>query len=340
MAKQKQDEKRFTSVVELGPTGTKAQLENAIEGFEKKWGMELTKQETQQIIKRAVSKMLDSEEELEVKPAVRNEMFAMLIEKDPEKAISFRIRAYEKRGKKITDSNKRAVRNIAKTEGFRAARKELKSIMDAHKAGKGDKVEEIPVFKSVVKVDGSEKSPSKEKTVKSGGETEAEQAYRIAMQKNRRLSALLRDCSKELSALNREYYGKGGKISKSESEAEGEKLVEEFKKKRSAIQKPYLGKANALKKERDSYTAKYVKVGTRTMVGDEKMGSAAVKGFVSEQTRKMTEFEGATSIGAGYGIKRFRLGDLNLRGAAEKNAANFENQLKTWEAGRKRRRRG
>ncbi|MBN2121617.1 hypothetical protein JW721_00975 [Candidatus Micrarchaeota archaeon] len=379
MAAQKQEEiKKFTKTVELGPTDTQKQMENTIEAFERKWGMKLTERETREIVERAVEKILDSGAELKMKPTVRNEMFAMLIEKDPMKAISFRMEAYEKRGKKVTAAEKKAILHTAEESGFKAAREELKQALSSHNAEKGNKAAkverketardesfdsmlkeqvsnkpgELKVFKSIVEAGAGktrtirleEKKADAQTRKKSPraatGETEAEQAYRVAMQKNRELTALLSKCGKELASLDSQYYGKEGKISKSKSEKEGEKLVKEFAKKRAEIQKQYLDTANALKKERDSYAARYVTAGTSTMIGKEKMGGAAAKNFIAEQTRKMTEFAGASSVGAGYGVRQFRLDDLDLRGAAEKNVANFDTHMKEWEAGRKKRRMG
>lgn len=333
MAGQKQKAGTFTKTAEAGPTSMQSRLESTIESFERKWGMELTQGETQKVMDSALSRMGESGKLLKVRPAVRDEMFAMLIKKDPEKAISFRMEVYENRGKKIGAAEKNAVMRIAKQDGFRAAREELKHILSAKKSPARKKAGAATVKEMEVGAAPKRKKARKE----SSGETEAEQAYRLAMQKNMELARLLGKCKKELAALDREYYGDKGKIGKSADEREGEALVKEYKGKVAKIQGRYLDETNRLKKERDSHTAKYVEEGTRTIVGDEKVGGAIAKSFIAEQTRELTQFEGLSSVGAGYGVKKFKKSDLDLQGSAESNVGNFDRRMRNWEAERKKR---
>ncbi len=116
------------------------QIQSEVERFQQKWGMELTAQETSKVVDRATANISNAESEIKVRPAVRNQMFAMLIEKSPAKAISMRMEMYEKRGKPVTSAQKTRVRAVAKEKGFRAARMELNSIVKVTKPKKKEEM--------------------------------------------------------------------------------------------------------------------------------------------------------------------------------------------------------
>ena len=124
---------------ELTPAET-TKVQSAIDSFQQKWGMELTARETGRIVERATEAILRPNNEVGIKPAVRNQMFAMLIEKDPGKAIQFRMDMMEKKGKTISDEKRELVVSVAENEGWQAAREELRKA--TREAGKPRKPSE------------------------------------------------------------------------------------------------------------------------------------------------------------------------------------------------------
>jgi hypothetical protein len=125
-------------------------MESVVEFFEKKWGIELTGKETREIIERAASRVLESDDEMEIQPAVRDEMFAMMIRKDPERAISFRMNIHEnKGGKRIAPAHKQMIMWIAREQGFAAAKKELNKYVRGSRSS-GALGKEIESFKTEI----------------------------------------------------------------------------------------------------------------------------------------------------------------------------------------------
>ncbi|MBD3398105.1 hypothetical protein GF412_02815 [Candidatus Micrarchaeota archaeon] len=119
------------------------EVRSEVDNLTERWGMELTSQETRQVVADATRRITDPENEVGVKPAVRDQMFAMLMEKAPEKAIKFRMSMYEKKGKTFTPEQKRKIIRAAENKGWRAARAELRSALKETK-GKGAKKAERP----------------------------------------------------------------------------------------------------------------------------------------------------------------------------------------------------
>jgi hypothetical protein len=325
--------------MDAGPA-VSARAKSEAESFGQRWGMELTSRETERVVEQALSKVHESGGDVKIRPAIRDQMFAMLIKKDPTKAISFRMSMHEKRGAELSAEQKNRVREVAKEEGWRAARAELASVLKPEEGRK----ETVPSKRRETAKRaraGMERKRAGPKAQARGGkdaqapvegEAEAQNAYRLAMQKNRELKGVVLKCKGELRLLKEEYYGEGGKM-EDVSKERGEELLAEYREKGREIQGRYQSRANALKKERDSYAKRYIRAGTMSLVGAGKMGKKKVKDIMGRQLERMVQFEGATSMGKGYGVKEFTKDDLGL-GAAERNVANFEVRIKTWEAGR------
>ena len=101
-------------------------VQGTIESFQQRWGMELTAMETSRIVERATDAILQSKGEINISPVVRDQMFSLLIKKDPGRAIEFRMDMLEKQGKDISDEKREGIVGIAQNEGWRAAREALR----------------------------------------------------------------------------------------------------------------------------------------------------------------------------------------------------------------------
>lgn len=100
-------------------------VESEIASFGKRWGIELTAQETARVFDRATERIAGSEKGIQIRPAVRDQMFALLIEKDPGRAIELRMSMLEKQGKNIGSEKRDEIVAIAQDEGWQAAREAL-----------------------------------------------------------------------------------------------------------------------------------------------------------------------------------------------------------------------
>ncbi len=133
-------QKRRTAPTKITPE-QEHKVESAVEQFQNRWGVNFNEDTTQEIISRTTEQITQPDAEIKIRPAVRNQMFAMLIEKSPEKAIKLRMNMKEKRGAEYSKAEKQRVMDTARSKGWRAARAELSSIEKRGKKTKGSKQE-------------------------------------------------------------------------------------------------------------------------------------------------------------------------------------------------------
>ncbi|MBD3389390.1 hypothetical protein GF415_00330, partial [Candidatus Micrarchaeota archaeon] len=116
-------QKRRNAPTKITPV-QEQKVESAIEQFQNRWGVNFNKDVTREIISRTTEQITQPDADIKIRPAVRNQMFAMLIEEAPEKAIKLRMDMKEKRGAEYSNADKTRVMDVARNKGWRAARAE------------------------------------------------------------------------------------------------------------------------------------------------------------------------------------------------------------------------
>ncbi|MFP3950292.1 MAG: hypothetical protein ACLFUZ_04355, partial [Candidatus Micrarchaeia archaeon] len=129
-------QKRRTAPTKITPE-QEQRVESVMEQFQNRWGINFNEDVTREIISRTTEQITQPDAEIKIRSAVRNQMFAMLIERAPEKAIKLRMNMKEKRGAEYSKAEKQRVMDVARSKGWRAARAELSSIEKGGKKAGG-----------------------------------------------------------------------------------------------------------------------------------------------------------------------------------------------------------
>ena len=249
-------------------------IESTISVFQQQWGMNLNAKDTQKVIERVAEHITEQDSEVKVRPAVRNQMFAMLIKKAPEKAMAFRINMKEKRGANYSAEQKQHILSVAQNQGWRAARAELASI------GKKPKKKAVVQKKPALRVADTtkrkaparrassrvKKTPKKtaiapkasQSAEKTGGKT-MEQIIKNAEQANKNIIATWETYQEEKEAINKKYEDKlAGGISSGSVKNQSEKVDArmqsnpEYQREIMALEKETVAKLKIQKNKRDA----------------------------------------------------------------------------------------
>ena len=232
-------------------------VESAIAEFQKRWGINF-RDDAQTIIDRATERITEPDADVKIRPAVRNQMFAMLIEKAPEKAINLRMKMHEKRGKKFTGEQKTKIMAVAKEEGWRASRIALSALIK-RKGGRKKTVED----KGKRKKKGTSPktagvSVPKKKGKVSQGAT-IQELLSKAKTANENILAIWQDYRNARKEIDGEYAKKlklsQGKMSIKEGGKRIKGQLEQnpkYKREVDTLERNTIAKLNAQKKSRDS----------------------------------------------------------------------------------------
>jgi len=236
-------------------------IQSEIATFEQRWDVKLTAPQTNQIMERVTEQITEQGSEVKIRPAVRNQMFAMLIEKAPEKAMAFRMKMKERQGARYTAEQKQRVLNVAREQGWRAARMELSTLVKAKKPKKKEEISGAGVAKRKKSV--GVKTPEKkvlEKTdakVASGASIQEVLAKAEAV--NRNISAIWDEHNEKLAKIEKKYEKKllesgtyGSVKDKTERMQQVLDRNPEYKKEVGELENKTLAKLNTQKEKRDT----------------------------------------------------------------------------------------
>ena len=214
-------QKRRTAPTKITPE-QEHKVESAVEKFQNRWGVNFNEDVTREIISRTTEQITQPDADIKIRPAVRNQMFAMLIEKAPEKAIKLRMDMKEKRGAKYSTVEKRRVVDVARNKGWRAARAELSSIDKGGRKTKRKRAGEEEGTKArkpraIRKSIGGERATSKKGTEITGGQT-VKQTIKKARSLNNTIQKRRRGYLSSLRSLRKEHYDNFAKANPKDAE--------------------------------------------------------------------------------------------------------------------------
>ncbi len=94
-------------------------VQSAMQAYQQHYGIKLTEQETSRVVENAL-KNLRSTSTSEVRGAIKDQLFALLMKKDPARAIELRMQTQG-----VAEPEKSRIHDIAEEKGFKAANAEL-----------------------------------------------------------------------------------------------------------------------------------------------------------------------------------------------------------------------